>query len=68
MMLAVELTYFILQFIVSPESKMGALIIVVVGVIVGILVYGIITMKTHLADQFLGEIPNKIRRKLGVIK
>ena len=47
---------------------MGALIIVVVGVIVGILVYGIITMKTHLADQFLGEIPNKIRRKLGVIK
>jgi hypothetical protein len=30
------------------------------------LVYASMTMKTRLADQFLGDIPQKIRRKLGI--
>jgi O-antigen/teichoic acid export membrane protein len=68
MMIAVEISYFLIQLVISPQSKIGSLIIVIVSVVVGMLVYGIITMKTHLADEFLGELPNKIRRKLGIIK
>jgi O-antigen/teichoic acid export membrane protein len=68
MMIAVEISYFLIQLVISPQSKIGSLIIVIVSVIVGMLVYGIITMKTHLADEFLGELPNKIRRKLGIIE
>lgn len=68
MMIAVEISYFLLQLVVSPHSRIGALIIVIFSVIVGMLVYGIITMKTHLADEFLGDLPNKIRRKLGIIE
>ncbi|SCS32678.1 putative polysaccharide biosynthesis protein [Staphylococcus caeli] len=67
MMIGVELTFFILQMFISPERKIGALVILVVSVAVGMLIYGSITMKTRLADQFLGDIPNKIRRKLGLI-
>ncbi|PHK50879.1 putative polysaccharide biosynthesis protein [Staphylococcus edaphicus] len=68
MMIAVELTFFVLQLFISTEAKFGSLIIVIISVIVGMLIYGGITMKTRLADQFLGDIPNKIRRKLGIIK
>lgn len=68
MMIAVEISYFLIQLVISPQSKIGALIIVIVSVAVGMLVYGVITMKTRLADEFLGELPNKIRRKLGIIK
>lgn len=68
MMIGVELTFFVLQLFLSPVSKVNALIILIVGVIVGALIYGIISMKTHLADEFLGDIPNKIRSKLGFLK
>ncbi len=68
MMIGVELTFFILQMFISPEHKIGSLIILVISVVLGMLIYGSMTMKTRLADQFLGEIPNKIRRKLGIIK
>ncbi|XVL43347.1 polysaccharide biosynthesis protein [Staphylococcus equorum] len=66
MMISVELTFFILQFFISTQSKFGSLIIIIVSVIVGMLVYASMTMKTRLADQFLGDIPQKIRRKLGI--
>ncbi|RIL82588.1 polysaccharide biosynthesis protein, partial [Staphylococcus equorum] len=66
MMIVVELTYFVLQFFISPSTQIGALIITVICVIVGGLVYGVLTMRTKLADKFLGDIPNKLRRKLGL--
>ncbi|RIM76005.1 polysaccharide biosynthesis protein, partial [Staphylococcus xylosus] len=68
MMIIVELSSFILQMLISPESKIGSLTILIISVVIGMIVYGGITMKTKLADQFLGEIPNKLRRKLGIIK
>ncbi|MCS4485308.1 putative polysaccharide biosynthesis protein [Staphylococcus americanisciuri] len=67
MMIVVELVYYGLQFFISPATQIGALIITVVGAITGVLIYGAITMKTRLADKFLGNIPNKIRRKIGLI-
>lgn len=66
MMLSVELVYWLISFVVSPERKIGSLIIVVVGVLVGAIVYGGITIKNRLADQFLGDLPGKIRRKLHI--
>ncbi|MFF5907441.1 MULTISPECIES: putative polysaccharide biosynthesis protein [Staphylococcus] len=68
MMVVVELSSFLLQMVISPQTKFGALAILIISVIIGMIVYGGITMKTKLADQFLGDIPNKLRRKLGLIK
>ncbi|AVQ33296.1 polysaccharide biosynthesis protein [Staphylococcus muscae] len=66
MMIIVEAVYFGLQHIISPASQSGALIITVVCAIVGVIVYTALTFKTRLADKFLGETANKIRRKLGI--
>lgn len=64
MVLVVELSYFILSLIVDPTSKIGAIIILIVGGAVGMVVYGYLTMRSRLADEFLGEITAKIRRKI----
>nr|WP_263312958.1 polysaccharide biosynthesis protein [Mammaliicoccus sp. Marseille-Q6498] len=64
MMLFVEISYLLLSLVVDPTSKMGALIILIVGAIVGMIVYGYLTMRSRLADEFLGEITSKIRRKI----
>lgn len=64
MMTIVEIIYFSLQFVISPAGHIGAFIITVICAIVGAIVYAVFTMKTRLADKFLGEIPNQIRRKV----
>lgn len=66
MMLCVEAAYWVMQLIVSPQTKIGSLIILIVGVVIGMVVYGGITLKIRLADQFLGELPSKLRRKLRI--
>ncbi|EGQ2886195.1 polysaccharide biosynthesis protein, partial [Staphylococcus pseudintermedius] len=67
MMIIVEIIYFGLQFVISPASHVGAFIITVICAIVGVIIYAVLTMKTRLADKFLGEIPNKIRRKVSFL-
>lgn len=67
MMISVELTFFILQMFISPEHKTGALIILILSILVGITVYIFSTMRIRLADQFLGEVPNRIRNKLSFL-
>ncbi|MDA2802875.1 hypothetical protein PAK32_11940, partial [Staphylococcus aureus] len=32
------------------------------------LIYGTITIKTRLADEFLGEIPEKLRRRVRFLR
>ncbi|HCY0279708.1 hypothetical protein RA294_08190, partial [Staphylococcus aureus] len=49
-------------------TKLGYLIIIILGVTVGILIYGTITIKTRLADEFLGEIPEKLRRRVRFLR
>ncbi|UXV36054.1 polysaccharide biosynthesis protein [Staphylococcus sp. IVB6181] len=66
MMICVEIGYWLMQMVVSPQTKFGSLIILIVGVVIGMAVYGGITLKTRLADQFLGELPSKLRRKLRI--
>ena len=64
MMLFVELSYFIISLIIDPTSKLGALIVLIVGALVGMIVYGYLTMRSRLADEFLGDLTAKIRRKI----
>ncbi|EGQ4189918.1 polysaccharide biosynthesis protein [Staphylococcus pseudintermedius] len=67
MMIIVENIYFGFQFVISPASHVGAFIITVICAIAGVIIYAVLTMKTRLADKFLGEIPNKIRRKVSFL-
>lgn len=64
MMLFVELSYFIISLIIDPTSKLGALIVLIVGALVGMIVYGYLTMSSRLADEFFGDLTAKIRRKI----
>ena len=68
MMVIVEGVSFGLEYFLSPASKVGSLIILAIGVLIGVAVYGGLTLKTRLADEFLGDIPDKIRDKLGFLK
>lgn len=65
MMIIVEIVYFGLQFLISPASQFGALVITIICALVGVIVYTVLTFKTRLADKFLGDTANRIRRKLG---
>ncbi|PTI66284.1 putative polysaccharide biosynthesis protein [Staphylococcus succinus] len=66
MMIVVEAVFFVLKIFIPVQSKFGSLTIIIISVAIGMLVYASMTMKTRLADEFLGDIPNKIRRKLGI--
>ena len=52
MMISVEVVYFLLSLFISVDRKSGAFIILIIGVIVGGLIYGTITIKNRLADEF----------------
>lgn len=67
MMIGVEVIFFILRLFLEP-TRFNYLIIVAIGVIVGAIIYGGITIKTKLADEFLGDIPAKIRRKVKMLR
>ncbi|MBG9210418.1 MULTISPECIES: putative polysaccharide biosynthesis protein [Mammaliicoccus] len=64
MVLFVELSFFIVSLIIDPTSKLGALITLIVGGCVGVIVYGYLTMRSRLADEFLGDLTAKVRRKI----
>ena len=51
MMIGVEAIFFILRLFLEP-TRFNYLIIVAIGVIVGAIIYGGITIKTKLADEF----------------
>ncbi|MFO3719274.1 putative polysaccharide biosynthesis protein [Staphylococcus felis] len=67
MMIVVECTVLLMRLFVSPTSQWGALMMTIVCALVGAVVYGVIVMKTQLADKYLGAIPNKIRNKVGFL-
>ena len=67
MMICVEVVYFILKLFLNP-TKFVYLVIIAISVIVGALIYGGITIKNRLADEFLGDVPEKIRRKVTFLR
>ena len=67
MMISVEVVYFLLSLFISVDRKSGAFIILIIGVIVGGLIYGTITIKNRLVMSFR-DLPGKIRRKVGFLR
>lgn len=67
MILAVEIVYLLLMMNMDVTTKMNAVITLVITVPVGALVYLVLSFKSGLADQILGERADKIRRKLKVL-
>lgn len=67
MILAVEIVYILLMLNMDVTTKMNAVITLAVTVPVGAVVYLLLSFKSGLADQILGERADKIRRKLKVL-
>lgn len=64
MFLAVELVTKLAGNFLSPEHRVSAFILVMVAVLVGVLVYGFLTIKTGLFQKILGNKADRILLKL----
>ena len=54
MAIPVAVFYWLFQFVLSPTSRMGSVIYLVIGGGLGIGVYGVLALVTRMADQLLG--------------
>ena len=66
MAIPVAVFYWLFQFILSPTSRMGSVIHLVLGGGLGILVYGVLALVTRMADQLLGARAGRLRAKLHI--
>ena len=66
MAIPVAVFYWLFQFILSPTSRMGSVIHLVLGGGLGILVYGVLALVTRMADQLLGARAARLRAKLHI--
>jgi len=64
MVLVVQIVYVILMQFLAVSNKLDALIILVIGAVVGALVYASLSMKSRLADQFFGARIQSLRNRL----
>lgn len=55
-----------LYLMLDPTRKFQAFIIVMIGAMAGVMVYGWLILKTRLADQLLGPKVSKLRRKFKI--
>ena len=66
MVIPVAVFYWLFQFVLSPTSRMGSVIYLVIGGGLGVLVYGVLALVTHMADQLLGARAGRLRAKLHI--
>ena len=66
MAIPVGLVSWLLQFVLSPTSRMGSVVYLVIGGAIGVAVYGLLALKTRLADQLLGNRAVSLRARLGM--
>lgn len=55
MFLAVALVVFLLEQVIDPVSRMSAVIEILVALPIGVIVFGLLTLKTGLAEKILGS-------------
>ena len=55
-----------LHFIVSPITRVGSVVYIVIIGSLGILVYGFLALVTHLLDKLIGSRAEAIRQKLHI--
>ncbi|MGE6259407.1 putative polysaccharide biosynthesis protein [Heyndrickxia sporothermodurans] len=58
--------YKILTFVLTPDSKWQALMIVIICGAVGAIVYGYLGLRSKLADKLFGERMKKVKEKLHI--
>ena len=66
MAIPVAVFYWLFQFVLSPTSRMGSVIYLVVGGGLGIGIYGVLALVTRMADQLLGARAASLRAKLHI--
>ena len=66
MAIPVAIFYWLFQFVLSPTSRMGSVIYLVIGGGLGIGVYGVLALVTRMADQLLGTRAASLRAKLHI--
>ena len=66
MAIPVAVFYWLFQFVLSPTSRMGSVIYLVIGGGLGIGVYGVLALVTRMADQLLGARATSLRAKLHI--
>ena len=66
MAIPVAVFYWLFQFVLSPTSRMGSVIHLVIGGGLGVLVYGVLALVTRMADQLLGARAASLRAKLHI--
>ena len=66
MAIPVAIFYWLFQFVLSPTSRMGSVIYLVIGGGLGIGVYGVLALVTRMADQLLGARAANLRAKLHI--
>ena len=64
MFIGARLTVWLLSLVLNPHSKIQSFIIVIGAVIVGVAIYGLLVLKTRLADTVFGSRIAGIRRRL----
>ncbi|GIN88164.1 transporter [Heyndrickxia sporothermodurans] len=58
--------YKILTFVLTPDSKWQALMIVIICGAVGAIIYGYLGLRSKLADKLFGERMKKVKEKLHI--
>ncbi|EMG28973.1 polysaccharide biosynthesis family membrane protein [Listeria fleischmannii 1991] len=66
MSIAVLAVYYPLSFVLSPDHKLSATILVIICGGVGGVVYAYLSFKLHLSDKLFGPRGMRLRQKLGI--
>jgi len=60
----VALGTFGLHFVISPTTRFGSVVYLVLMGALGVLVYGFLALATHLLDKLIGSKAKVLRQKL----
>lgn len=66
MLIGVAIVVKLFSLVLNPSSRFATILPLVIGVLVGVAIYGYLVLKTQLADRILGSRVAGIRRRFGI--
>lgn len=66
MAIPVALVTWGMTFFISANSRTGSILYLLIGALVGIMIYGYLSLKTRTIDKLLGQRSETLRRKLRI--
>ncbi|MCJ7842761.1 oligosaccharide flippase family protein [Lederbergia sp. NSJ-179] len=66
MLVPVYFVYLGLHSIMNPESRLQGLLLIMICATIGAAIYGLLSLKSGLADRLFGERLTRLKRKLGM--